>query len=174
LLVDWQLLNPIYQAANEASAAELGDGPWHEFMPLVYTPGKITRYESLQAVIKILESIQDEPWAQALYLRTIWLPNLRNISPQQAATMKRNNGLLTDPKDFLPKVTSPVLAFFGEDDQLVPAQKSADLYEQYLTQAGNQNFKIVVFPDADHGLNGAEVAYWKILFEWLGGLFNNK
>lgn len=176
LLIDWQLQNPIYQAANEASAVDLGDRVWHEFMQLVYTPGNITRYESLQAAIKILESIQDEPWTQALYLRTLWLPNLRGISPEQAAALQGDDihGLLTDPKDFLPRVTSPVLAFFGEDDQLVPARKSAELYEQYLTQAGNKDFKIVVFPDADHGLNGATVEYWKTLFEWLGELFNNK
>ncbi len=176
LLIDWQLLNPIYQSANESSAAELGDGAWQEFMPLVYTPGKITRYESIQAAIKILELIQDEPWAQALYLRTLWLPNLRNISPEQAADLQGDDshGLLTDPKDYLPRVTSPMLAFFGEDDQLVPAKKSAELYETYLTQAGNKNFKIVVFPGADHGLNGATVEYWKTLFEWLGKLFNNK
>ncbi len=81
--------------------------------------------------------------------------------------------LLTDPKDFLPKVTSPVLAFFGEDDQNVPAQKSAELYETYLNQAGIKNFKIVVFPKADHTLSGAVGSYWQILSEWLGGLFNN-
>jgi dipeptidyl aminopeptidase/acylaminoacyl peptidase len=83
-----------------------------------------------------------------------------------------SDSLLTDPKNFLPKVTSPVLAFFGEDDQLVPAQKSAELYEQYLSQAGNENFKIVVFPNADHGLYGATSDYWKIMSEWLGGLFS--
>jgi pimeloyl-ACP methyl ester carboxylesterase len=84
------------------------------------------------------------------------------------------NGLLTDPRDYLTKVTSPVLAFFGEDDQLVPAQRSAELFEQYLNQAGNKNFKIVVFPNADHGLYGATNEYWKILSEWLGGLFSEQ
>jgi dipeptidyl aminopeptidase/acylaminoacyl peptidase len=85
-----------------------------------------------------------------------------------------DKSLLIDPKDFLPRVTSPVLAFFGEADQLVPAQKSAELYKMYLSQAENKNFKIVVFPNADHGLNGAIVDYWKTLFDWLGELFNNK
>jgi uncharacterized protein len=176
LLIDWQLPIPIYQQANETAVAQLGDGAWQDFMKLVYEPGKITQAESLQAAINILETIQDEPWTNALYLKTLYIPQLRKISPDQAASLKESygKGLLTDPKDFLPKVTSPVLAFFGEADQLVPAQKSAELYKMYLTQAGNKNFKIVVFPGADHGLNGATDEYWKTLSEWLGELFDNK
>jgi pimeloyl-ACP methyl ester carboxylesterase len=176
LLIDWQLSKPIYQQANETSAAKLGDGPWQDFMKLVYEPGKMTQSKSLQTGINILETIQDESWTNALYLKTLYLPQLRSISRDQAAYMKGyyDKSLLIDPKDFLPRVTSPVLAFFGEADQLVPAQKSAELYKMYLSQAENKNFKIVVFPNADHGLNGAIVDYWKTLFDWLGELFNNK
>jgi pimeloyl-ACP methyl ester carboxylesterase len=176
LLIDWQLSKSIYQQANETSAAKLGDGPWQDFMKLVYEPGKMTQSESLQTGINILETIQDEPWTSALYIKTLYLPRLRSITPEQAAYMKENysNGRSSDPKDFLPKVTCPVLAFFGEDDQLVPAKKSAELYNLYLSQAGNKNFKVVLFPNADHGLDGALAEYWKLLFEWLGELFNNK
>ena len=176
LLIDWQLSKPIYQVANQATAAQLGDGPWQDFMKLVYEPGGITPAESLQAGIKILEAVQDEPWTKALYPRAVWLPQLGRITPEPWTDRVSNsdNGLLNDPKDYLTKVTSPVLAFFGEDDLLVPAQKSAELYEQYLGQAGNRNFKIVVFPHADHGLNGATNEYWRILSEWLGGLFNGQ
>lgn len=74
MLIDWQLKNPIYQEINQATAAQLGDGPWHEFMKLVYEPGAITPAESLQSGIAILESIQDEPWTKALYLETLYLP----------------------------------------------------------------------------------------------------
>lgn len=174
-LIDWQLSKPIYQQANLASAAQLSDGPWQDFMKFVYEPGTRTPYETLQAGIRILETMQDEPWTNAFYLKTLYLPQLRSITPDQAASLRENYGdsLLTDPKDFLPRVTSPMLAFFGEDDQLVPAQKSAELYQQYLDQAGNKDFKIVVLPDVGHGLFGAEAEYWKILFEWLDELYNN-
>jgi pimeloyl-ACP methyl ester carboxylesterase len=177
LLIDWQLSKPIYQAANQATAAQLGDGPWQDFMKLVYEPGGITPSESLQAGVEILVAVQDEPWTKALYLESVYLPALSRMTPELWADWISNSdglsdSLLTDPKNFLPKVTSPVLAFFGEDDQLVPAQKSAELYEQYLSQAGNENFKIVVFPNADHGLYGATSDYWKIMSEWLGGLFS--
>ncbi len=173
LLIDWQLSNPIYREVNEADAQRLGDGPWNNFIQLVYEPGSITPTEGLQAGIKILESIQDEPWAKSLYLRTLVLPQLRSISPDQLQALKAaaDQSLLVDPKDFLPKVHCPVLAFFGEDDQNLPAKKSAALYEQYLGEAGNDNYKIVMFPGADHSLNGLMPAYWETLSNWLEQLF---
>jgi hypothetical protein len=127
-------------------------------------------------VIKILEAVQDEPWTKALYLKSVYLPQLRRITPEQLADLegKADASLLTDTKDFLTRVTCPVLAIFGADDQLVPAQKSAELFEQYLSQAENKNFKIIVFPKADHALNGAMADYWKTLSDWLGGLFDRK
>ena len=174
LLVDWQLSNPVYQADNEAAAAQLGDGPWQDFMKVTYESGTLTPAESLKEGIRILESVKAEPWTKALYLDTLYLPQLRSLPPELLGAMKEKSDkdLLTDPKDFLPQVTAPVLAFFGENDQLVPAQKSAELFETYLNQAGNQNFKIVLLPNADHGLNGGKAAYWETLSEWLGGLFN--
>jgi pimeloyl-ACP methyl ester carboxylesterase len=176
LLIDWQLSKPIYQAANQAAAAQLGDGPWQDFMKLVYEPGGITPTESLQAGIEILEAVQGQPWTKALYIDSVWLPALRRVTPEPRIDSVGNSdrGLLTDPKDYLPEVTSPVLAFFGEDDLLVPAHKSAELYEKYLSQAGNTNFKIVVFPNADHGLFGATADYRRIMSEWLGALFSGQ
>jgi hypothetical protein len=35
----------------------------------------------------------------------------------------------------------------------VPPEENTVKLERYLTQAGNRDFKIVVFPGADHGLN---------------------
>ncbi len=176
LFIDWQLSEPIYQQTNVTTVAQLGDGPWQDFMKLVYEPGTITPAESLQKVISILEEIQDEPWTTALYLKSVFLPSLRSIPPELVSRPKGNdlNGLLADPKYYLPRVTAPVIAFFGSADQLVPAQRSAELYELYLKQAGNKDFKIVVFPNVGHGLFGATDEYWKILYAWLGGLFNTR
>jgi pimeloyl-ACP methyl ester carboxylesterase len=169
LLIDWQLSNPIYREVNEADAQRLGDGPWSSFIQLVYESGAITPAEGLQAEIKILESIQDESWAKSLYLRTLVLPQLRSISPDQMQALKAaaDQSLLIDPKYFLPKVHCPVLAFFGQADRLLPAARSAALYELYLAEARNDNYKIFVFPGADHSLNGLMPAYWETLSNWL-------
>ena len=60
-----------------------------------------------------------------------------------------------------------MLAFFGENDTIVPARRSAAAYRRYLSQAHNQDATIVVVPHADHSLNGFTPSYWKTLTTWL-------
>jgi len=173
LLVDWQLNDPVYREVNEAEAQALGDGPWASFMALVYEPGEITPAEGLQKGIEILKSIQDEPWAKFLYLKQVYIPQLESIPPEQVAALKAIAGqtLLEDPKEYLTRVRSPVLAVFGEDDLLQPTEKSAALYGQYLTEAGNENFKIVVIPGVGHSISLSTPAYWEALSDWLDHLY---
>jgi len=172
LLVDWQLANPVYRQVNEAEAQALGQGPWTSFMASVYEPGEITPAEGLQEGIEILKSIRDEPWAEFLYLKRVYIPLLESIPPEQAAAVKAMAGqtLLNDPKEYLTRVSCPALAFFGEDDLLQPTEKSAALYEQYLTQAGNEDFKIVVIPGVGHSISPSTPAYWEALSDWLDHL----
>jgi pimeloyl-ACP methyl ester carboxylesterase len=130
LLLDWQLESPIYKIENAADTESLGEGPWEDFLALVYEPGDISPAESLQQTILILESIQDEPWTKFLYLKELYLPQLKSITPEQITGMKALAGssLLIDPKDFLTQVTCPVLAIFGENDPLQPTRISAELF----------------------------------------------
>jgi pimeloyl-ACP methyl ester carboxylesterase len=173
LLVDWQLTNPIYREVNEAAAQALGDGPWTRFMALVYDPGEITPAGAIQRGIEILKSIQDEPWARFLYLKELYIPQLESIPPEQIAALRMvlEPSLLEDPKAYWTRVRCPVLAFFGEADLLQPTAKSAALYEQYLTAAGNRNFKIVVLPGVGHSIRVSMPAYWDPLSDWLDQLY---
>jgi dienelactone hydrolase len=57
-----------------------------------------------------------------------------------------------DPGPDLKKITVPFLALYGGSDYVVPPEENAGKMERYLTQAGNRDFKIVVFPGADHAL----------------------
>ncbi|UCC64685.1 MAG: alpha/beta hydrolase [Anaerolineae bacterium] len=174
LLVDWQLANPVYRQVNEADAEALGDGPWTSFMALVYEPGEITPAEGLQKGIEILKSIQDEPWAKFLYLKQLYMPQLESTPPEQVAALRVVAGptLLNAPTEDLTRVRGPVLAFLGEDDLLQPTAKSAALYEQYLTQAGNENFKIVVIPGVGHSIGLSTPGYWEALSDWLDHLYS--
>lgn len=174
MLIDWQLTNPVYREVNEAEAQTLGDGPWTSFMALVYEPGEITPTEGLQKGIEILKLIQGEPWAKFLYLRQVYIPELESIPPEQVAALKAIVGptMLNDPKEYLTRVRCPVLAVFGEDDLLQPTEKSAALYEQYLTEAGNEDFKIVVVPGVGHSTVVSAPGYWEALSDWLDHLYS--
>jgi len=174
LLVDWTLSDPMYREANEDDVRELGEGIWNEMMALVYEPGSMEPAENLSEGIKTLEEIDGEPWAKFLYLEQELLPLLRNIPPELIEMVVKNAAetSLVDPADFLTQVHCPVLGLFGEVDTLVPTEKSAALYEQYLSEAGNDDVKIVIFPDADHSINGFTTDYWDTISDWLSDLPN--
>lgn len=168
LLIDWQLSEPIYHESNEEDAKVLKEGPWTSFMTLVYEPGETSPAEGLHIGIDILKSIRDEPWAKFLFLKEVYIPQLESIPPDQVEAVKAIAGptLLNDPKDFLTRVQCPVLAFFGEDDLLQPSETSAKLYEQYLSDAGNDDFVIVVIPGVGHGISPSILAYGDALSDW--------
>ena len=169
LLIDWQLAEPKFRAINEAEAERLGPGPWREFAQLVYEPGGLSPPDALARGIAILEGIQDQFWAQALYLKTLYLPRLRSVPPDRVAAGRTTaeESLFTDPADFLPRVHCPVLALFGETDRLVPAARSAALFRQYLSEAGNADVEIVVFPGWGHALDMRSEKCWGTLADWL-------
>jgi alpha-beta hydrolase superfamily lysophospholipase len=58
-----------------------------------------------------------------------------------------------DPAPDLKKITVPFLALYGGSDYVVPPEENVKKLERYLTEAGNRDFKIIVFPEADHGLS---------------------
>ena len=173
LLIDWQISNPIYQEVNVAAAQALGDGPWNSFMTLVYESGDITPAEGLQQGIEIMKSIKDESWAEFLYINELYLPQMESIPPEQMAVLRSvvEPTLLNDPKEYLTRVRCPVVAFFGQKDVLQPTERSAILYEQYLSDAGNDNCKIVVIPGVGHSISVSTSAYWDALSDRLDDLY---
>lgn len=169
LLIDWQLTDPIFRDVNEKAAANLGTGPWQEFLPLVYGPITVSPADGLNRVIAILTSIKDEPWAVALNLDKVVLPELERIAPDEIAAVRAaaQQSLLVDPRDQLTRVTCPVLAFFGNDDIVQPTDRSAALYAQYLHEAGNDDVTIVTLPDIGHDILLDTPGYWERLAQWL-------
>ncbi len=63
--------------------------------------------------------------------------------------LRRNN---CDPVPHLKKIKAPWLAFYGTRDYIVPPAENTKKLEQYLTEAGNKDFKIVVLENADHSM----------------------
>ena len=170
LLVDWQLTSPIYRAVNQQVVEQIGNGPWNELFALAYPPDPVSPSDGLTGVIEILTSIKDEPWAAALHIDTVYLPALSSIPPDQIETVQTaaEQTLLLDPGDHLTRVTSPVLAFFGEDDIIQPTDRSAELFDDYLATAGNDDVTIVILPDAGHDIILSTPGYWNQMVQWLG------
>ncbi len=77
-----------------------------------------------------------------------------------------------DPVPALRNVHCPVLSIYGEMDPLVPAQKSADIWKTALTEAGNHDVVIKIFPHAVHDMQDTRTGLpvpglWTLLHDWL-------
>jgi pimeloyl-ACP methyl ester carboxylesterase len=140
-------------------------------MSLVYEPEGDDPAGDLLQGIEILKSIRHESWAEFLY-PDLYISQMESVPPEFAEELKAMTGptLIEDPADYFTRVKSPVLAIFGEEDLLQPTERSAELYEQYLTDAGNDAFEIVILPGEGHNIGGWTVGYWELLLEWLEGL----
>jgi pimeloyl-ACP methyl ester carboxylesterase len=79
-----------------------------------------------------------------------------------------------DPRADLKRIRVPFLAFYGGGDRVVPPDENVPELRRLLTEAGNRNFRIVVIPEAGHGLDhgprlqklpggkgNLEIYYWK-------------
>jgi hypothetical protein len=65
-----------------------------------------------------------------------------------------------DPVPALEALRVPALFLFGDQDELIPVEKSVDVIRQISTQSGHRDFTIQVLHNVDHGMhlvsNGAE------------------
>lgn len=176
LLIDWQLPEPKFKEANRFVIGALGSGPWDDLANLVYDARDVDPVAGLRIVIEILESVRDEPWANALY-PDLFLLRLRSISsdvtPEDLAALQMTMAasLMTDPKDFLTKVEVPIIAFFGENDITVDSETSAELFDDYLADAGNDDYRIVILPNVGHNIDLSTPGYWDELSLWLVSRF---
>ena len=94
------------------------------------------------------------------------------------ANMPSFRSLYYDPVPVLETVTVPVLAIFGDADDLVPVDQSVTAVRAALTRAGNTAVTIEIFPGADHGLRMPSASdwllaprfapgYWDLMVTWI-------
>ena len=89
-----------------------------------------------------------------------------------------------NPTTLIEKITIPVLAIFGENDTQIDPYQGADAYKKALENAGNPSYRVVLFPEADHGIFLSKTGcikdrgssrdyasgYIELMQEWLGSL----
>jgi dipeptidyl aminopeptidase/acylaminoacyl peptidase len=85
----------------------------------------------------------------------------RILSEEQFSPLLPSNEGLFNPITLIEKVTIPVLAVFGEKDTQIDPFQGAEAYEKALKKAGNQFYRVELFPDADHGIMIAETGCMK-------------
>jgi len=61
-------------------------------------------------------------------------------------------GMDDDPRLIWAKTTIPVLAIFAAADKLTPTEESAHRIDSALQRAGNKDYMLKTFPNADHSL----------------------
>lgn len=107
-------------------------------------------------------------WAQEFLDTTDVAPSAREL---KNLWVRRFN---YDPSEDLKRIRVPFLAFYGGSDRVVPPDENAPQLHRLLAQAGNRNLRIVVIPEAGHGLDHGqrlqklpggkgqmEIYYWK-------------
>jgi pimeloyl-ACP methyl ester carboxylesterase len=140
-----------------------------------FTPAEIkeaTAYQSLaldaygsdEAYAKYQAAYEQ---AKARGARWVWAPSTKE---QMHADWIRPN-VDFDPVPVLEKVKSPVLAFFGEKDVLVPPEGNVSIMEAALKKAGNKDVTIKVLPGVGHMLSlpsgKTPPGYYDVMIEWL-------
>ncbi len=172
LLIDWQLPQPMFEEANRRTMDALGGGPWDDLAGSLYGPEEVDPQAQIEMVVEMLETVRSEPWAEAIY-PDLYLTRLRSIptsvTDEELASIREvmATNLSIDPKDSLTEVRVPMIAFFGEDDVNIDTELSAERFDSYLTQAGNDDYRIVVLPDVGHNIDLSTPGYWDALAEWL-------
>jgi dipeptidyl aminopeptidase/acylaminoacyl peptidase len=84
---------------------------------------------------------------------------------------------LYNPVDYWKKVKQPVLILKGDNDSTSPGYPSFQNIEDALKQAGNKNYKIVLFPNTSHEMHqvGNPTDFWfrgtpgyaDTIYDWL-------
>ncbi|RSM53610.1 alpha/beta hydrolase [Amycolatopsis sp. WAC 01376] len=87
-----------------------------------------------------------------------------------------------DPVPVLEKVRQPVLGLWGELDRLTPPGEAVRIFRETLERAGNRQYTLKVFPQAQHGLrrttdgfdklDGFAPGYLDLVGAWVNGVRN--
>lgn len=152
----------LYQTENQLRALSLPESEVQEalaFQRLKHTYARTGT--GWQAYAAALQNSRGEPWD------SLGGPT----SPDDWWWQWYRTKMDYDPVAMLEQVRVPVLAIWGERDELVPVSQSRAAVEQAFARGGNRNVTYRVFAEADHSLNtqsGPQPSpeYLETMIEW--------
>jgi pimeloyl-ACP methyl ester carboxylesterase len=100
-----------------------------------------------------LQSFLDEAWRKTWASQTT-LPR-RVPNSEEIQTWLRWRNLDLDPVNYWQQIKVPALLMFGELDDVVPVQVSAERIAAALKVAGNKDVTVKIFPKANHTIEQA-------------------
>jgi pimeloyl-ACP methyl ester carboxylesterase len=153
-MLEWHLI--------ERRAVRWPDEPWAEFIEICQMQ---TRFGSLTAEDKE-KMVKSFRYVMGLFIEAKWskLMPFQKRQLQQLINMDISNFFAFleilrpargrdwdwDLRHKAEKVKCPVLAILGEDDRMVPPNLIATRLRQYLLEANNQDYEVIVIPGANH------------------------
>jgi uncharacterized protein len=114
---------------------------------------RVDEYVRRGGVEQTLQSFLDEAWRKTWAAQTT-LPR-RVPNSEEIHTWLRWRNLDLDPVSYWQQIKVPALVMFGELDDVVPAQTSAERIAAALRLAGNRDVTIKIFPKANHTIQQA-------------------
>jgi len=112
-----------------------------------------------RALQSFLDETSRKPWASQSTLPR------RVPSAEEIGTWLRWRNLDLDPVKFWEQIKVPVLVTFGELDDVVPVQSSAERIEAALKRGGNSDVTIKIFPGANHTIQPAP-KFLDLMVDW--------
>lgn len=97
-------------------------------------------YGNLDELKPLLDSVKNKEWADVLSL-------VESENDLEDWRLEKY-----DPASVLRKTTIPVFVSYAENDHYVPPQENEALMKQYLEEAGNKDYTVVVIPDIGHNM----------------------
>ncbi len=165
--VSYAELNP-FQKANRLRAQGFSEAEIRNAVAAIEQLQEYVRTRKNPAQAQAaLDRAWENRWASVV------LPSRRIPTAEELATWMQWRDIDGTSIPDWERVKVPVLAFWGEQDTVVPVEKSAERIREALKRAGNQDVTIMIIPNTDHNLmrqpnpeNLPAAEYLETMIEW--------
>jgi len=131
------------EVANNMRAAGFSDADVREALAHHKLYWQVVRNQApWSALEESTRRVAQRPWGRFVWQR-------KTEAEVREGEVKKKD---YDPGPVLAKLTVPTLAVYGENDLSVNGAENAKILEKALEGAGNKDFEVRLFPDADHDI----------------------